>query len=53
MSVGGDYQYFAIQLDSGHIVQGWEPEFEDTMYVAESFVEFIEKLVTGEVLLVV
>lgn len=52
MSVGGDYQYFAIQLDSGNVVQGWEPEFDDLSYVSESFTEFIEKLVAGEIELV-
>lgn len=53
MSVGGDYQYFAIEPSSGKVVQGWEPEFEDVMYVAESFEEFLEKLVDGEIELVV
>ena len=52
MSVGGDYQYYAIELDTGHVVQGWEPEFEYPSVVAESFVEFIEKLVTGKIELV-
>lgn len=53
LSVGGDYQYFAIKLDSGEVVQGWEPEFEDPLVVAESFVDFLEKLVEGELELAV
>ena len=53
MSIGGDYQYFAIKLDSGEVVQGWEPEFEYPLVVAESFVEFLEKLINNEINLVV
>ena len=53
MSVGGDYQYYAIELDSGKVVQGWEPEFEYPSVVAESFVEFLEKLIASEIELVV
>lgn len=53
MSVGGDYQYFAIELDSGKVVQGWEPEFESPSVVAESFVEFLDKLIAGDIELVV
>ena len=53
LSVGGDYQYYAIDLGSGNVVQGWEPEFEETSIVAETFVEFIEKLVAGEIELMV
>ena len=49
MSVGGTYQYFAIKLDSGNVVQGWEPEFEEPSIVAESFAEFIQMLVTDEI----
>ena len=49
MSIGGDYHYYAIELDSGKVVQGWEPEFESTFEVAESFVEFIEKIIAREI----
>ena len=51
MSIGGDYQYYAINIDSGEVVQGWEPEFEESFVVAGSFVEFIEKITTGEIIL--
>lgn len=53
MSIGGDYQYFAIKLDSGEVVQGWEPEFEECFVVAESFDEFIDKIIVGEIELIV
>lgn len=53
MSVGGDYQYYAIEINSGKIFQGCEPEFEEITYVANSFIEFIEKIVSGEIELVI
>lgn len=53
MSVGGDYHYYAIDIDSGKVVEGWEPEFEETTDVAESFDEFIEKIISGDIVLVV
>lgn len=53
MSVGGDYQYYGIEINSGKVVQGWEPEFEEIIYVADSFIEFIEKIVSGEIKLIV
>ena len=49
MSVGGGYQYYAIEISTGKIVQGYEPEFEEVEYVANSFVEFIEKIISGEI----
>ena len=53
MSVGGDYHYYAIDIDSGKVVEGWEPEFEETTDVAESFNEFVEKVISGDIVLVV
>ena len=49
LSVGGDYQYFAIKIDSGKVIQGYEPEFEDPLIVADSFNEFLEKIISGEI----
>ena len=49
MSVGGGYQYYAIEISTGKIVQGYEPEFEEIEYVADSFTEFIEKIISGEI----
>lgn len=51
MGVGGDYHYYAIDLETGEVVEGWEPEFEDTSVVAGSFYEFLEKLMSGEIVL--
>ena len=48
MSVGNGYEYYAIELDSGIIVSGFEPEFEEAETVADSFDEFLEKLMNNE-----
>lgn len=49
MSVAGEYEYYAIELDSGNIVNSFEPEFEETETVAESFDEFLEMIMNDEV----
>ncbi|MBP2110406.1 hypothetical protein J2Z70_000545 [Paenibacillus silagei] len=43
MSVGDGYSFYAIDLttDSGAIVRGAEPEFEEVEKVADSFGEFL------------
>lgn len=51
MSVNGEYEYYAIDVDSGQVVYGYEPEFEEPETVAESFADFIGKIVTGEIVL--
>ncbi len=48
MSVKGDYTFLAIDLDNGNIVQGYEPEFEDTEVVAENFEELLKMIIYGE-----
>lgn len=48
MSVSGDYTFLAIDLDNGNIVQGYEPEFEDTVKVAENFEELLKMIVSGD-----
>lgn len=48
-SVGNGYEYYAIELDSGNIVRGFEPEFEETEFVAESFDEFIHMVINDEI----
>lgn len=48
MSVKGDYTFLAIDLDTGNIVQGYEPEFEDTEVVAENFEVLIKMIISGE-----
>ena len=51
MSVEGEYEYYAINVESGRVVFGFEPEFEEAETVADSFEEFIGKIVSGEIAL--
>ena len=53
MSVRGDYHYFAIDLESGKVIEGWEPKFEKVTVVAESFNDFLSKIFTGEISLII
>ena len=53
MSVGGDYYYYGINIETGKIVSAYEPEFEETVDVTDSFEIFIRKVISGEILLVV
>ncbi|MCF0116183.1 MAG: SMI1/KNR4 family protein [Erysipelotrichaceae bacterium] len=50
LSVNNGYSYYAIDLENsnGTIVRGEEPEFEDTVVVANSFDDFICKLINEE-----
>lgn len=50
MSVRDGYSYYAISMENGEIVYGCEPEFEECETVAESFDEFVEKIVNGKIL---
>jgi hypothetical protein len=43
LSVGGEYEYYAINVNTGAVVQGYEPEFEESSKVADSFLEFLSK----------
>ncbi|MFP3743051.1 hypothetical protein SB816_08320 [Achromobacter sp. SIMBA_011] len=47
MSVAGDYEFLAIERDSGRIVHGIEPEFEDTREVAPSIAALFEDMIAG------
>lgn len=51
MSVEGEYEYYAVNVESGQVIYGYEPEFEEPETVADSFEKFIEKIVTGEIVL--
>ncbi|EAD7211823.1 SMI1/KNR4 family protein [Listeria monocytogenes] len=51
MSVGGSYEYYAIALNDGSVVHGSEPEFEESLVVADSFADFLLKIVAGEVVI--
>ncbi|EDK4067349.1 hypothetical protein GGC09_01250 [Listeria monocytogenes] len=51
MSVGGSYEYYAIALNDGSVVHGSEPEFEESLVVADSFADFLLKIVAGEIVI--
>ncbi|HAA2888145.1 TPA_asm: hypothetical protein GEK33_04280 [Listeria monocytogenes] len=51
MSVGGCYEYYAITLNDGSVVHGSEPEFEESLVVADSFVDFLLKIEIGKIIL--
>ncbi len=51
MSVKNGYEYYAINIESGKIVYGFEPEFEESEIVAESFEDFITKVISGIIIL--
>ena len=53
MSVGGDYYYYGINIDTGKIVVAYEPEFEEAVEVTDSFDSFIRKIISGEIILVI
>ncbi len=53
MGVGGGYHYYAIDLETNKIVEGWEPEFEYPTEVADNLNEFLEKILSGEIKLVI
>lgn len=51
ISVKDGYSFFAISLeeDFGCVVQGFEPEFEDVVLVANSFEEFLHYIMIGKI----
>lgn len=49
MSVSGGYGYWALELDSGKIVHGFEPMFEEVTVAAKSFEDFLKKIVVGKI----
>lgn len=52
MSVGGEYLYYAIDTeDGGTILSGYEPEFEEADKVADSFEDFMSKVLSGDIVL--
>ncbi|EHT9927417.1 SMI1/KNR4 family protein, partial [Listeria monocytogenes] len=51
MSVGGCYEYYAIALNDENVVHGSEPEFEESLVVADSFADFLLEIVTGEMVI--
>ena len=49
MSVDGSYSYYAIDTETGNVVEGFEPEFEEAEVVADDFQMFISKVISGEI----
>ena len=49
MSVRDGYAYYAIRIADGSVVSGAESEFEETEVAAESFGEFLQKVISGEI----
>lgn len=47
MSVAGEYEFLAIARDSGRIVHGIEPEFEDTRDVAPNLAALFDDMMAG------
>jgi hypothetical protein len=50
ISVTDGYSYLAIETESGHVVHGREPEYEDVVMVSSSFDEFaalVGRVLTG------
>ena len=50
MSVAGDYEFLAIDQDTGAVVHGIEPEFEAVTVVADNWAGFCEAVIAGRVL---
>ena len=48
MTVRGQYAYLGIDTESGAVVHGEEPEFEEVSVVADSINEFFGKVLSGE-----
>ncbi len=52
MSVDGEYSFYAIDTeDNGSILSGYEPEFEEADKVADSFEDFMSKVLSGDIVL--
>ena len=50
ISVGGGYKYWALRFTDGKVVSGFEPMFEETSVAANSFEDFLDKIVNSEIL---
>lgn len=48
---GWEYEFYAVDVENGTVVNGFEPEFEDTEKVADSLNDFFEKIVSGDIIL--
>ena len=48
LSLESGYAYYAISIKEGSIVYGSEPEFEECKIVADSYEDFMKKIIRGE-----
>ncbi len=51
LSVKDGYSYYAINVENGNVVVGYEPEYEESDVAAADFYEFIERVIAGEIVL--
>ena len=52
ISVKNGYEYYAIDMgNNGNIINGSEPEFEEAVVVANSFEDFLQKVMDGIIVL--
>ena len=49
LSLDGGYAYYAFSMEDGSVVYGAEPEFEECETVADSFEDFMEKVMSGRI----
>jgi len=49
--VGGDYEYYAINISNGSVVYSFAPYFEEAEEVAISFYDFLDKIIKGVILI--
>ena len=49
MSVKDGYSYYAVNTENGNIVYGCEPEYEEADVIADSFDDFMDKVISGEI----
>ena len=49
LSLESGYAYYAISIKEGSIVYGSEPEFEECQTVADSFENFMEKIISKKI----
>ena len=47
LSLENGYAYYAISMQDGSVVYGAEPEFEECETAADSFEDFMEKVMSG------
>ena len=49
LSLENGYAYYAISMKDGSVVYGAEPEFEECETVADSFEDFMERVISGRI----